>query len=117
MRGKFPLTFSFVRTKSNEPLESGTVAHVTSTAGVFRSTRRETLSRRRFKVSIGIKRLHDRGKRGYSLLLFYPGPVVLGMIRKMAGSIGPMFELASSLQPLDANNSESGDLIVADRAT
>jgi len=32
-------------------------------------------------------------------------------------SIGPMFELASSLQPLDASNSESGDLIVADRAT
>jgi len=41
MRGKFPLTFWFVRTKSNEPLESGTVAHVTSTAGVFGSTRRE----------------------------------------------------------------------------
>ncbi len=49
-------------------------------------------------VAIGIMRLHDRGKSGYWLLLFYLGPGVLGAIGKLAGSsIALLLDSASSL--------------------
>jgi uncharacterized membrane protein YhaH (DUF805 family) len=47
-------------------------------------------------VAVGIKRLHDRGKSGGWLFLFYLGPGVLGKIGDvMTGSIGVVFDLAS----------------------
>jgi uncharacterized membrane protein YhaH (DUF805 family) len=47
-------------------------------------------------IAVGIKRLHDRGKRGWWLLLFYLGPEALGWIAQVAGPVRPIFELASA---------------------
>ena len=47
-------------------------------------------------IAIGCKRLHDRGKSGWWLLLFYVGPGVLEAIGKLTGSIATVFDLASS---------------------
>jgi uncharacterized membrane protein YhaH (DUF805 family) len=46
-------------------------------------------------IAIGVKRLHDRDKSGWWLLLFYPLPVVLDRIGSGAGSVGAIFSLAS----------------------
>jgi uncharacterized membrane protein YhaH (DUF805 family) len=46
-------------------------------------------------VATGVKRLHDRDKSGWWLLLFYLGPGLLDGIGRGAGSIGLIFSLAS----------------------
>jgi uncharacterized membrane protein YhaH (DUF805 family) len=46
-------------------------------------------------IAIGIKRLHDRDKSGWWLLLFYLTPGVLDGIGRTAGSVGFVFSLAS----------------------
>ena len=46
-------------------------------------------------IAIGIKRLHDRNKSGWWLLLFYLAPGILDGIGRGAGGIGFVFSLAS----------------------
>ncbi|HEX4557554.1 MAG TPA: DUF805 domain-containing protein [Xanthobacteraceae bacterium] len=46
-------------------------------------------------IAVGIKRLHDRNKSGWWLLLFYLLPGLLDGIGRGAGSIGLIFSLAS----------------------
>jgi uncharacterized membrane protein YhaH (DUF805 family) len=46
-------------------------------------------------IAVGIKRLHDRDKSGWWLLLFYLTPAVLDAISRATGGIGLVFSLAS----------------------
>jgi uncharacterized membrane protein YhaH (DUF805 family) len=46
-------------------------------------------------VAVGIKRLHDRNKSGWWLLLFYLAPVVFDAVAKGTGSAGMVFSIAS----------------------
>jgi uncharacterized membrane protein YhaH (DUF805 family) len=46
-------------------------------------------------VAVGIKRLHDRNKTGWWLLLFYLAPGVLDAITRGTGSAGMVFSFAS----------------------
>ena len=46
-------------------------------------------------IAVGIKRLHDRNKSGWWLLMFYVVPALLEGIGGIAGSSGAIFSLAS----------------------
>ena len=47
-------------------------------------------------IAVGIKRLHDREKSGWWLLLFYFAPGILDQIGRQAGDAGILFMLAST---------------------
>jgi len=47
-------------------------------------------------IAVGLKRLHDRDKSGWWLLLFYLGPAVLDAMGQLAGGGGVIFRLAAS---------------------
>ena len=46
-------------------------------------------------IAINLRRLHDRDKSGWWLVLFYLAPVVLDGIGRSAGSIGIVFSVIS----------------------
>ena len=46
-------------------------------------------------AAAGVRRLHDRDKSGWWLVLFYLAPVVLDGIGRSAGSIGIVFSVIS----------------------
>lgn len=45
--------------------------------------------------AVGTKRLHDRDKSAWWLVLFYVGPAILGWIGDAAGGIGVIFHVIS----------------------
>jgi uncharacterized membrane protein YhaH (DUF805 family) len=47
-------------------------------------------------VAIGIKRLHDRDKSGWWLLVFYLGPALFDALGRGTGTVGALFTLTSA---------------------
>jgi uncharacterized membrane protein YhaH (DUF805 family) len=45
-------------------------------------------------VSVGIRRLHDRDKSGWWLLVFYLAPGILQSVGSQMGAVGPILSLA-----------------------
>ncbi len=46
-------------------------------------------------IAVGIKRLHDRDKTGWWLLLFYLAPVLLDALARSSGGLGIAFSIPS----------------------
>jgi uncharacterized membrane protein YhaH (DUF805 family) len=46
-------------------------------------------------IAVGIKRLHDRDKTGWWLLLFYLAPILLDALARSSGGLGIAFSIPS----------------------